>query len=96
MDTVVKTAESSIDKVMRHVQNQHHYEKLPGDLTELFFGEINAILEERIHVCHHSIHKKTMASLLTIDSGIRPLTLYLCETTRGSFFVSLSSREIVL
>ena len=48
---------------MKHLQNQHHYEKLPEDPTELFSGEIKAFLEEMVR--RHSVDKKTMASLLT-------------------------------
>ena len=51
-----------IAEVMRHLENHQHYEKLPGDPTALFFGEIKAFLQEMEN--RQSIDKKTMASLL--------------------------------
>ena len=64
--TVVMSREQYIDEVMRQLNNHHHYEKLPGDPTELFFGEKKAFLEDM--VSRHSINKKIMASLLSKDS----------------------------
>ena len=42
--TMVMSREQYVAEVMKHLQNQHHYEKLPRDLTELFSGEIKAFL----------------------------------------------------
>ena len=65
--------EQYVAEVMKDLRNQHHYEKLPGDPTELFFEEIKPFLEDV--VSHHSIDKKTMASLLTKDS--KPSRFYI-------------------
>ena len=50
---------------MRQLNNHHHYEKRPGDPTELFSGKIKAFLVDM--VSRHSIDKKTMASLFSRD-----------------------------
>ena len=58
---VIMSHEPYIAEVMRHLQNHHHYEKLPGDQNEFFFGEIKAFLEDMVSC--GSINKKTMANL---------------------------------
>ena len=65
--------EQYVAEVMKHLRNQLHYEKLPGDPTELFFKEIKALLEDM--VSRHSIDKETMASLLT--KATKPSRFYI-------------------
>ena len=71
--TVVMSRQQYVTEVMRHLQNQYHYEKLPEDPTEVFFEEIKAFLEDM--VSRHSIDKKTMASLLVKNS--KPSRFYI-------------------
>ena len=60
--TVVMSRENYIAKVMQHLNDHQHYEKLSGDPTALFEREIKHFLEDM--ESRLSIDKSTMASLI--------------------------------